>query len=72
MCTFLLQNVALWDMTQMHSGICEMGLLKLHYYITNREIVRVQTGAIPSTLLAHINEEKYVFQEHINYISQYL
>ena len=24
MCTFLLQNVALWDMTQMHSGICEM------------------------------------------------
>ena len=27
MCTFLLQNVALWDMAQMHSGICEMGLL---------------------------------------------
>ena len=27
MCTFLLQNSALWDMTQMHSGICEMGLL---------------------------------------------
>ena len=27
MCTFLLQNAALWDMAQMHSGICEMGLL---------------------------------------------
>ena len=27
MCTFLLQNVALGDMAQMHSGICEMGLL---------------------------------------------
>ena len=27
MCTFLLQNVALWDMAHMHSGICEMGLL---------------------------------------------
>ena len=25
MCTFLLQNVALWDMAQVHSGICEMG-----------------------------------------------
>ena len=29
MCTFLLQNGALWDMPQMHSGICEMGLLEL-------------------------------------------
>ena len=26
MCTFLLQNVALWDMAQMHSGICEMDI----------------------------------------------
>ena len=26
MCTFLLQNVALWDICLMHCGICEMGL----------------------------------------------
>ena len=28
MCTILLQNVALWDMAQVHSGYCEMGLLR--------------------------------------------
>ena len=26
MCTFLLQNGALWDICPMHCGICEMGL----------------------------------------------
>ena len=29
MCTFLLQNVALWDICLMHCGICEMG-----YHVT--------------------------------------
>ena len=28
MCRFLLQNGALWDMAEMHSGICEMSLLR--------------------------------------------
>ena len=28
MCTFLLQNGALWDICQMHCGICGIGLLK--------------------------------------------
>ena len=28
MCTFLLQNVVLWDICLMHGGICEMGLLR--------------------------------------------
>ena len=27
-CTFLLQNDALWDIYLMHCGICEMGLLR--------------------------------------------
>ena len=29
MCTFLLQNGALWDMEQVHSGICELGHIDL-------------------------------------------
>ena len=28
MCTFLLQNGALWDICLMHHGICEMGLIR--------------------------------------------
>ena len=31
-CTFLLQNGALWVICLMHCGICEMGLLRLNIY----------------------------------------
>ena len=30
MCTCLLQNGALWDISLMHCGICEMRLLSVH------------------------------------------
>ena len=33
MCTFLLQNGALWDICVMHCGICEKGLLIQHHVL---------------------------------------
>ena len=50
MCTFLLQNYALWHICQMHCGICEMGLLDMFVSI-----------AVPADILSTINQVRYDF-----------
>ena len=51
MCTFLLQNGALWDICLMHYGICEMGLLCTWFILSLLWLVTGRFYPYPSGLL---------------------
>ena len=62
MCTFLLQNGALWDIRPMHYGICEMGpwRMRWHEFIPNHHAARRQ--------MTHVSQSMSDMGLHINTI----
>ena len=64
MCTFLLQNGALWDICLMYSGICEMGLLHtfplaLGYNIPSKNTPSCGPPSIPNSAKAAYDNNKH-------------